>query len=61
MATATERQVAIVSAQIAAREKEQLERLAGDADRSLSAEVRRALRRHLADARSATPHTGGMP
>jgi hypothetical protein len=60
MATATERQ-AIVSAQIAAIEKEQLERLAADADRTLSAEIRRVLRRHLADTRTTTAQTGGTP
>jgi integrase len=57
MTTTTEQQ-AIVSAQIAAREKQELERLAADADRTLSAEIRRVLRRHLADIRSTTTHPG---
>ena len=57
MATTTDQQ-AIVSAQVSASEKEQLERMAADADRTLSAEIRRILRRHLAT-RSTTTHTGG--
>jgi ferritin-like metal-binding protein YciE len=42
---------AIVSAQVDAAEKRQLERLAADADRTLSAEIRRLIRRHLAATR----------
>ena len=39
-----------MSAQITATEHEQLQRIARDADRSLSAEIRRALRSHLEQA-----------
>jgi hypothetical protein len=41
------REVVIVSAQITAEERAELERRALEADRSLSAEIRRALRAHL--------------
>jgi len=37
----------IVSAQITTTEHENLQRMAREADRSLSAEIRRALREHL--------------
>jgi hypothetical protein len=37
----------IVSAQITATEHEELQRIAREADRSLSAEIRRALRSYL--------------
>jgi hypothetical protein len=57
MATPTEQQ-AIVSAQVSVHEKQELARLAADADRTLSAEIRRVLRRHLGDARSTTTRTG---
>jgi hypothetical protein len=40
----------IVSAQITATEHEQLQRMANVADRSLSAEIRRALRSHIEQA-----------
>ena len=46
MAPTTE-QPAIVSAQVTASEKRELERLAVQADRTLSAEIRRVLRRYL--------------
>ena len=45
MAVSTER--AIVSAQIPAAVRDRLEQLAAEADRTLSAEVRRALIRHV--------------
>jgi hypothetical protein len=60
MGTTAEQQ-AVVSAQVSASEKRELERMAADADRTLSAEIRRVLRRHLADTRSTTTHTGGTP
>ena len=41
----------IVSAQITSTEHEQLQRLALEADRSLSAEIRRALRSHIEQAK----------
>jgi hypothetical protein len=59
MTTTTDEQ-AIVSAQIAASEKQELERVAADADRTLSAEIRRVLRRHLEDTRSTATQTRGM-
>lgn len=37
----------IVSAQLDKRQRDELLRLSGDADRSLSAEVRRAIAKHL--------------
>ena len=40
----------IVSAQITAMEHEHLQRMAREADRSLSAEIRRALRSHIEQA-----------
>ena len=40
----------IVSAQVTATEHKQLQALAREADRSLSAEIRRALREHLEQA-----------
>ena len=40
----------IVSAQISVPEHEQLQSMAREADRSLSAEIRRALRSHLEQA-----------
>jgi hypothetical protein len=59
MAKTTYQQQAIVSAQVSASDKEQLDRMAADADRTLSAEIRRVLRRHLADVRSTTTHRKG--
>jgi hypothetical protein len=41
---------AIVSSSVLVEEREALERMAAEADRSLSAEIRRALRLHLARA-----------
>jgi hypothetical protein len=41
------REVVIVSAQITVEERAELERRVLEADRSLSAEIRRALRGHL--------------
>ena len=38
----------VASAQVAASTRAELERLAHEADRTLSAEIRRALTRHLA-------------
>jgi hypothetical protein len=40
---------AVVAAQVAASTRAELERLARESDRSLSAEIRRALTRHLAE------------
>jgi hypothetical protein len=39
---------AVVSAQITLAQRDELERLAADADRTLSAEIRRAVAEHLA-------------
>lgn len=47
METTTHRNGVIVSSQVSAGVREQLERLAAEADRSLSAEIRRALARHV--------------
>jgi hypothetical protein len=60
MDATTERQ-AIVSAQVSPSEKRELERLAVEGDRTLSAQIRRILRRALADTRSTTTHTAGTP
>jgi hypothetical protein len=51
--------VVIVSAQVSTTTRAHLERLARESDRSLSAEVRRALREHLeTSGRQLTDHQG---
>ena len=60
METTTAVERVVVSAQIRTTEHEQLQRMANAADRSLSAEIRRALRSHITGRRgTATP--GGAP